>query len=132
KQRLDDFFYEKRRAVGLGDDLLFDRGETLVIAEKDREQFRDFCLAERGQVERGVIAPLLPLGVVLGPVIHQQQKSRICHTVTERVQKRLRFAIDPLHVLEDKQHRLIETLAQEEALYRLPGAATAQLGVQAL
>ena len=41
------------------------------------------------------------------------------HTLTQRIEKPLRLAVDPVQVLKDENERLIETLAQEELLERL-------------
>ena len=54
--------------------------------------------------------------LVLRPVIDEEEKSRGRQALRQAVQKRLRFGVDPVEVLEDHAEGLQLALAEQEAL----------------
>ena len=52
------------------------------------------------QVEFGVVAAAAPLVRVLGPVINQQENSRVPDRFDQQVEQRLRPAVYPMKILE--------------------------------
>ena len=84
------------------------------------------------QPQLRVIRLLPPLVAVLGAVVHEQQDLGGGDTLAEDVEKPLRLAVNPMEVLKDQDQRLVETLAEEQSLERLEGAAAANLRVHLL
>src|SRR5581483_1345430 len=72
-QRLDDFFYEKRRAFGLTEDLVLEGSKRSAMSKQRREKFVRFGVAERCQAHLCIIGLLSPLVVILRAVINQKQ-----------------------------------------------------------
>jgi hypothetical protein len=66
---------------------------------------------------------------VFRPVVEQQEYRRICRPFHEQVEERVRLFVDPMQVFEDKHERLIQALAQKEALNRILGPAPPDLRI---
>ena len=96
------------------------------IEQRGKHLDRAF-LAQRVEPQLRVIGLVTPLMAVLGPIVHQQQDARRADAVGQQVQECLRLAIDPVQVFEDHYQRLVDTLAQQDALDRLQRASLAGL-----
>ncbi len=66
---------------------------------------------------------------ILGTVVHQQQEFRGTDRIGQQVQQLLGLLVDPVEVLEDHHQRLIEALAQHDALDRVQRAPLLDLPV---
>ena len=69
---------------------------------------------------------------VLGPIVHEQQKTGRAQAFHEPVEQGLRLAIDPVQVLKDRQQRLHLALAQQQTLDGIERVLAALGGVQRL
>ena len=127
EQHLHRFFHEERVALGLLDDEPLERTQFHAVAEQRRQHLVGAFLAQRVEPQLRVVGLVAPLMAVLGPIVHQQQDARGADAVGEQVQECLRLAIDPVQVLEDHDQRLVEALAQQDALDRLERASLAGL-----
>src|SRR5262245_38039629 len=63
--------------------------------------------------------------LVLRTVIDQEQDANRGQALDEAVQQRLGFAVNPVQVLKNQEHRLCLTFPQEHARQRLERALTA-------
>ena len=54
------------------------------------------------------------------------------YTLTQHIEKALRFAVNPVQVLKDENQRLVETLAEEQLLERLKRPSPPNLRVHLL
>ena len=69
--------------------------------------------------------------LILGPIVHQKQNSRICHRVHEHVEKRLALVVQPMQVLDDQNERVPRCFAQEHTNDRIERARSPELRVHA-
>src|SRR5208282_4318700 len=65
---------------------------------------------------------------VFGPIVNQQQNLRSTDRVGEQIEESLCALVDPMEVLEDHHQRLIERLAQHDALDRIQRVPLSDLG----
>jgi hypothetical protein len=48
---------------------------------------------------------------ILGTIVHQHQDARIGDAAGQKIEQRLRLDIDPVQVLKNNHHRLIQAFA---------------------
>jgi hypothetical protein len=66
---------------------------------------------------------------ILGAIVHHHQNPRGADRIGQQVEERLGFGIDPVQVLEHRDERLIEALAQQQPLDRIERAAAPDVGI---
>src|SRR6516164_6449262 len=76
----------------------------------------------------GAMAPFMP---ILGPVVNQQQDAGVGNRIGQQVEHGLRLRVDPMEILENDDERLLEALADENALEPLLGAPPPNLRIHA-
>ena len=84
------------------------------------------------QTNLTVVSFAAPGVLVFGAIGHEQQQARRAEAVDERVEDRLRLAVDPVEILEDDDERLLARLPQQEPSHGIVGALAALLGAQRL
>ncbi len=67
--------------------------------------------------------------LIFGAVIHQQQEPRRRHPLAQQVEPGLRLTVQPVQILHDQEHGLIETLSHKQPLHGLERALPADLRV---
>ena len=118
-------FQEERIALGALDQELLERPQARVVAHQRPQQLLGALGRQRIDAELGVVALAGPAVLVFGPVAHQDERAGEREAVHQAVEERLALRIEPVQVLEDRDHRLHLALAQDQALHRVEHPLTA-------
>ena len=106
QHRLGHFLDEQRNAIGALDNVLSDALWQRLVARDAVNHCGDFALAEPIESESSDVGSSNPRRLELRSVGDNQQHpkcSQPVHCATERFQARW---VDPMHVLENHQHRI--------------------------
>src|SRR5215467_11520192 len=90
--------------------------------EKSVQQFSGSLGGEGLEPQPNVVRLAAPRVLVLGTVVHEQQQPCGTQAVYETVEYRLRFAIDPVQILEHEHQRLHLALTNQETFQCIQGA----------
>src|SRR6267154_3027964 len=67
--------------------------------------------------------------LVFRTVVEHHQNMRGADAIGEKIEQRLRLSVDPVQVFEDKQQRVIDALAMNQAPDRVASAAAPDRGI---
>ena len=103
-----------------------------IRPQQKGQQLLGFVRTEGHQAQLRIISLLAPLGAILGPVVHQHQDLGRSDAFNERIQKPLRLTVDLMQIFNYEQHRLVETLSQQQLLERFKRPLPANLRIHLL
>ena len=112
----DTLFEEERVAFGALDQEPLEPIQRRVVTEQTAEELFSAAEGQWIDPDLGVIRLAGPAVLILGTVAHEQEEAGGRKALDEPVQDRLRLAVDPVEILEDRDDRLNLALAEKEAL----------------
>ena len=126
-QRLHDLLDEERVAAGSLADQLSEPVQRWIAAEQLAQQLAAGLEAEGREHESAVLEVAHPVGAVLGPECHQQQRVRAGDRLDHAFQEGLRAGVKPVQVLDQDHFGPLQALHLLQALDRTEQAALARL-----
>jgi hypothetical protein len=105
QHRLGHLLHEQGNTIGALDDVLPNVRRQELVANDAADHGLDVALTQPIDGEGGHVGATDPGWIEFRPERHDQQHARgpsLVHSPTERFQAR---RVDPLHILEDHQHR---------------------------
>ena len=123
QHRLGQLLDEQRHAVGARHDLLDDLGRQRLVARDPCDQIRPLAPAQTAHGQRGDVRLAGPGRLELRPEGDQHQDGQPLDALDHEAQELERRRVDPVHVLVERQHRLLRRQARELVDQRLQASA---------